>query len=511
VLFLLGATAIWGHSTGWTVPKFSELFGNGSKEKDDWCEEHSVPDSICVECDPTLLPRVKSSWCRTHGVHNCPFERPEVAQLHETPTILPQDLERAKRALDLKERPENNFRCKLHERRIQFASEEAITKMGLDIRPVWQGPIEETVVASGEIAFEKPSVTPVSLPVAGRVWHITAKGRIGAQVKRGDVLALVDAIDVGKAKSELLQAFAQVELRGATFDRLNKANSQGAISELKMLEAENAFREAKIRLMGAQQALANLGLPLNLDTEKGMTMEALSGHMRFYGIPADLVRQLDSTTTSANLIPVVAARDGTITAAKVVVGEMADPAKTLFVVADTSRMWLTLNVRNEDVRFLRVRDAKTETPGQKVRFRPDGSDHDVIGELVWRSSEVAERTRTVQFHAVLPNPDGNLLANTYGVGHIILRAEKDALLVPSEAVHWEGDCHIVFVRDKNFLAPSGLKVFHVRTVRVGVKNGSNTEIIAGLLPGEVVATHSSGNLRGELLKNNLGATCGCGH
>ena len=25
--------------------------------------------------------------------------------------------------------------------------------------------------------------------------------------------------------------------------------------------------------------------------------------------------------------------------------------------------------------------------------------------------------------------------------------------MPSEAVHWEGDCHIVFVRDKNFLQP----------------------------------------------------------
>jgi len=32
-----------------------------------------------------------------------------------------------------------------------------------------------------------------------------------------------------------------------------------------------------------------------------------------------------------------------------------------------------------------------------------------------------------------------------------------------------------------------------------------TEIIAGVLPGELVATTNSGILRGELLKNNLGA------
>ena len=34
---------------------------------------------------------------------------------------------------------------------------------------------------------------------------------------------------------------------------------------------------------------------------------------------------------------------------------------------------------------------------------------------------------------------------------------------------------------------------------------TNTEIIAGLLPGEVVVTEGSGVLRAELLKGNLGA------
>ena len=36
------------------------------------------------------------------------------------------------------------------------------------------------------------------------------------------------------------------------------------------------------------------------------------------------------------------------------------------------------------------------------------------------------------------------------------------------------------------------------------KDDRNTEIIAGVLPGEVVATRGSGTLRAELLKNNLG-------
>ena len=47
-------------------------------------------------------------------------------------------------------------------------------------------------------------------------------------------------------------------------------------------------------------------------------------------------------------------------------------------------------------------------------------------------------------------------------------------------------------------------MFHVRKVRPGARDDTNVEIIAGVLPGEVVATKGSGVLRAELLKNNLG-------
>lgn len=84
-----------------------------------------------------------------------------------------------------------------------------------------------------------------------------------------------------------------------------------------------------------------------------------------------------------------------------------------------------------------------------------------------------------------------------------------AVVVPSNAIHWEGDCNVVFVQDKDFAKPGSLKVFHVRSVRLGATDATSaeplTEIVAGLLPGEMVATTNSGILRTELLKNNLGA------
>jgi cobalt-zinc-cadmium efflux system membrane fusion protein len=501
----LGGLLLWGHHTGWAVPKFSEMFGPASAAKQAWCAEHGVPAAICVECNEDLLPRLKSTWCSEHGVHYCPFEHPEVAQTRARPIVALADLERARRALALKERTENSSRCKTHLRRLQFASQEVMDKMGIDVLPVGRDTVVETVPVSGEIIYEQPRVAPLYSPVAGRVWQVTPYGLLGEEVKQGDVLALVDAAEVGKAKAEFLHAVAQLELKAKNLAAIQTLSPQGAVSEARLREAETAHRAAQVQVVASQQALANLGLPVHFEDVKNLSPLQLGRHLQFLGLPADLVQRLPPGTATANLLAVRASRDGVVTEARVVAGEMTDPSKTLFIVADTRHMWLKLNVRAEDVPYLRVRDRKTGAPGQTVRFRPDGSNREVSGELVWKSTTVDEKTRTVQFRADLPNPEGQLMAHTFGSGRVLLREEKDAIVVPSEAVHWEGDCHIVFVRDKHFLEEGAPKVFHVRSVRPGVDYAGKTEIIAGVLPGELVATSNSAALRAELLKNNLGA------
>src|SRR5687767_12450067 len=80
VLLLLAGVAIYGHYSGWTLPKFSELIGRGRADADDWCAEHSVPESICVECNPKQYPPpARFGWCSAHEIHECPLDHPAVA------------------------------------------------------------------------------------------------------------------------------------------------------------------------------------------------------------------------------------------------------------------------------------------------------------------------------------------------------------------------------------------------------------------------------------------------
>lgn len=495
VLLVLSAVGNWGHHNGWKIPKYSELTDNGEAKDADWCAEHGVPESICVACNAELMPKGKlHGWCKTHGVAECVLEHPELAQLKNTPTITQSDLDRARRALETRDRPKNDPLCKLHLRRIQFASGEAADKAGVDIAIVQRGQIVEAIEANGEVRYDPTRLARLSSRASGTVWRV--EKNIGDQVRAGDVVALVDAAAVGQAKAELMQAVAQLDLAAKTYQRLSNIG-EGVVAGRRVQEAEAAHAQAEASVRKAVQSLSNLGLAISLDDVRDRHGDELAERLQFLGLPSMLSTELEQQPTTANLIPVVAPRGGVIVARDVVAGEVIDTAKTLFTVVDSSRMWLLLDVRLEDARFVEV--------DQKVIFQPDGNARNHHGLVTWISTDVDAETRTVKVRVELPNDNGQLRNESFGAGQIVLREEADAIVTPKEAIHWEGCCFVAFVRDKDYLKKNSYKVFHTRMVRPGVTSGDNIEMIAGLLPGEVVVTKGSGVLRAELLKGNLGA------
>jgi len=496
VLAVLAALGWWGHHSGWALPKFSEVTGEATALPDDWCEEHGVPETMCVECNPDEYPhRELHGWCKVHGVHECPLHHPDVAQLKSLPEIEPRDLDRAERALKLRPRPENNFACQNPGRRIQFASQEAAAKAGVDVEPVLRAPITESVSATGEIRYDETRVAQLASKAAGTVWRV--EKQVGDQVRKGEILAIVDAVDVGRAKSELLAALAQEDLQQKIHERLQKLATQGVTAGRQAQEAETEYSKAHIRVLSASQTLINFGLPVSVEQVHDIPADQLAKSIRFLGLPRSLASELDPARTSSNLLPVTAPFDGVVVSRRVVPGEVIDTSKMLLEIADTSRMWLMLNIPLEDAAFV--------STGQNIVFLPDGSPNEVSGTIEWKSTSSDQKTRTLMVRASLDNSSGQLLNEAFGTGRVVLREEPEAIVVPNEAVQWDGSCAVVFVRDKAWFDDKSPKLFHTRSVRPGVKLDDYTEIIAGVLPGEVVATLGSDVLRAQLLKNNLGA------
>lgn len=522
VLITLFGVGFWGHKNDWRAPKFASLFGSPvPREAEDWCAEHNVPDSRCIKCHPELAGEKAKDWCKEHGVpesrctichpeiltkgvagdwckehgvpeSNCTICHPEIPVKGKAPkaesdvsVVASDDAGRPPTTKPAKD----PATCQTHALRVQFASAESVKKAGVQLGSVVERPMQQTIIANAETQYDRTRYAQVASRVPGAVWRVDVE--IGQDVHKGDVLALVDAAEVGRVKAELLTASAQRELRTQTVRRINELLPQKISTTAELQEAQAALREAEIRVFNARQALLTLGLTALEETNQIPTEREL----QLLGLPKEVQASLEVGAPSANLVPLIAPLDGVVIRREVVAGEFVEASKSLFTIADPRRMWLMVDVAQAQINRVAI--------GQEVRFQQEGNDEAVRGTVTWISTTVDDQTRTVKVRVEVDNSDGRLLASTFGRAHITVRNSPKAVAVPNEAIQWEGCCHIVFVR----LADD---IFQTRKVRLGARDSHYTEVFAGLLPGEVVTTAGSHVLKSEILKSKLGAGCCAG-
>jgi cobalt-zinc-cadmium efflux system membrane fusion protein len=372
---------------------------------------------------------------------------------------------------------------------LRFATAEALEKSGLKTAPVIKRPMSQSVVANGTLDYDRTRMAHLATRAPGTVWKVYR--RVGEPVHKGEVLGLVDAAEVGRAKAEFLQALRMLQLKTENLERQKRVDVSGAVPERILRESEAAVVEARIRLFSAQQALANLALPIRMEEVSTLPDDRLTAHLRFLGLPESITRTLDSVTTTANLLPLVAPFDGVVIRSDMVEGEVVNSTPPQFTVADVRRLWVMLDVHQEDMGRIRT--------GQRIAFRADGvSDAEATGTISWISTEVDDKTRTVRVRAEVDNSGGQLRARSFGTGRIVVDEVPGAIAVPSAALQWKGREALVFVRQSDGLS------FEPRPVQVGLRDGDYTEIIDGVRLGEIVATASSHMLRSQLFLNMSG-------
>jgi cobalt-zinc-cadmium efflux system membrane fusion protein len=467
---VLGGVAYWGHTTGWQAKKLAVLLGTESADPGeeakpadgpstekvpgppDWCEKHNCSDSLCTVCHPELATR---------------------------PGTVPPA------AGEVVIQPSHNAKeCRTHLEVIRFPSAEALQLAGVRTAAAAVRSLDETITAYGVAEYDEFQTVKLGPRAAGTVW--ASYKRLGDHVREGELLALIDAAEVGKAKAEFLQSAVQLDTRV----RARAPLQPERVAERIIQEADAAVREARARLFSAQQALLTLGLPLRGD-EAALPDDQLRGRLQFLGIPNDVAKTLSASTTTANLLPLVAPFGGTIVEGKAVRGESVAAHQALFTVSDLSSVHVLLDFRPEDAPRLAL--------GQRVEFRPDGDPGPpAVGELHWISPAVDEKTRLVHAHAEMPNPVGRLRANAFGMGTAFVRRHDGALIVPAEAVQWEGCSDVVFV----CTAPTE---FRARKVRLGLRQDGYVEVLVGLKPGDVVATAGSHVLKSHLFRDRIGS------
>jgi multidrug efflux pump subunit AcrA (membrane-fusion protein) len=204
-------------------------------------------------------------------------------------------------------------------------------------------------------------------------------------------------------------------------------------------------------------------------------LEAARERLRLWDLTDAQIKQLDETGKVNKTLTFYSHVSGIVQDRKAFPQTAVTPDMELYTVADLSRIWVLADVYEYELPFVRVGQAADITlsyyPGRTWR-----------GRVSFINPAVDPQTRTVKVRIELPNPRLELKPQMFT--DVSLKIDYGRhVVVPRDAVLDSGNRQIVFVAGDGSFTP--------RDVKLGAQVDDNVIVLAGLKPGETIAT--SGN------------------
>lgn len=373
----------------------------------------------------------------------CGRNAPEASPATEKPATAPE-----KTAAGDKEVPEAG---QIH------LTDAEIKAAGIRTEDATEAEVHERIAVTATIQANQDRLAHVAPRVPGRIVGIAAK--LGDRVKAGQSLASLDSIELGEAHSAYLQADSQYRLAQADFERAEKLYADQIVPQKDFLRSRAEHEKARANLRAATDKLRLMGVT-----------------------PA-------RSETAMSVFPINAPFDGTVIEKTAVLGELAQPDKGLFTVADLSVVWIEASLFEKDLGKVKT----GATVGVTVTAYPD----EVFkGRLTYISSVMDKESRTIKARVEVANADGRLKPDMFANAAINTTSAGKALTVPTGAVLLLEGKKVVFVREK--------EGFEQREVELGDNLGGRFVIKSGVEEGEAVVVEGAYALKARLLKSKIG-------
>ncbi len=261
-------------------------------------------------------------------------------------------------------------------------------------------PLPVSADLNARLVVDEALTSRVGTPVAGRVTQLLAD--IAQPVRAGQVLATIDAPDLGQARADVLtaQAVSAQKAREVARSRVLFQGEAIARRELEAAEADSASAAAELER--ARLRLRNLG-------GGGGDRLALTSPIGGYVID----RQLNpGQQVSAGQGP-------------------------LFTVSDPTRLWLLVDVPEDAAARAKV--------GEMIQFSvPAWPDRLFTARVTKVGLAVDPNTRRVQVRAELENKDLALKPEMYARARLVTDDGRTAIKVPNAAIVEVGIKSFVF-------------------------------------------------------------------
>jgi len=286
--------------------------------------------------------------------------------------------------------------------------------------------------------------------------------------------------DLSKAKLDLAQAKANLDLDQSIFDARAQLLKEGAIpgrdldtAQATLVQAQAAHDLAKQHL----ESLENVSNKAALASAQG-NLESAKG--KYLGAEADL-----SYTEIRSPI------SGVVTDRPLFAGETAAAGTPVVTVMDTSALIAKLHIAQMQAQQLSL--------GARATLTVPGVADPVPAKVSLISPALDPGSTTVEVWLRVENAKGTLKAGTPVHASITGRTIANALTVPAEAIQTSADGGGKFVM---VIAPDSTA--HKKTVTIGIQTAEDAQILSGLAPSDTVISTGAYGLD-ENTKVKIGA------
>ncbi len=333
---------------------------------------------------------------------------------------------------------------------------------GVVVAPAKKQRLGGVISATGKVEANADRIAHVSPRISGKI--VTVKASLGDSVAAGQVLTTLDSVELGEALSRYHQSKTKLALAQSNMDRIKALVEKKIAARKEILQAETDYKTAQTELHTDEERLS------------------------LYGVS---VADLKGDHHKRPLLPVRSPIGGIITEKHAIVGELADPAKSLYTVADLSSVWVLVDIHEKDL--AKVRRGQTATvmvnAFPEVKFK---------GRIDHIADVMDEATRTVKARVEVANPGRKLKPEMFATVELALPADAAPVLaVPEDALQDIDGKKVLFV-----LTEQGDE-FESRKVELGRVSGGMVEVVSGLKEGERYAVKGAFVLKSELKKGEL--------
>jgi cobalt-zinc-cadmium efflux system membrane fusion protein len=333
--------------------------------------------------------------------------------------------------------------------------DETLESTGVEILTAGPATIKPGLKLLGEIVFNEHTIVQVVPRLPGIVTAVY--GHHGMQMKKGEVLAVIESQMLAELRSQYLVAQKRLALAQTTHEREKKLWEDKISAQQDYLAAQTQRSEAEIALDLAAVKLRSLGVrPESKPSEENLAR---------YEIRAPV--------------------SGLVTEKAIALGQTLKEDDPIYTVADVSTVWVALTVYPKDLGVIDV--------GKKATIKATALDLVGEGEITYITPLIGEQTRTATARVELENKGGRWRPGMFVTADVIAEDILVPVAVSADGIQTVGDWTVVFGRYGPY--------FEARPLELGIGDGRMIEVLTGFQAGEQYAAGNSFAIKAELGKS----------